>query len=163
MSLQAHYQTVFRYHFATTARLMDEAAQLEEAAYRHHPGYGHGSIHELLCHLLRTDNSWRHGLLSGKQQAGLRTEDLGDLTALRAAFAQEAADWQAYLDSLDDGQIAGEMEMFDWRGNPHTFVLWRILQHVILHGMQHHAELAALLTAQGRSPGDIDFLFYQGE
>ncbi|MFO7532729.1 MAG: hypothetical protein R6W93_09725 [Candidatus Limnocylindrales bacterium] len=90
------------------------------------------------------------GLLSGKQQAGLRAEDLGDLTALRAAFAQEAADWQAYLGALDDGQIAGEIEMFDWRGNPHTFVRWRILQHVILHGMQHHAELAALLTAQGR-------------
>jgi uncharacterized damage-inducible protein DinB len=37
---------------------------------------------------------------------------------------------------------------------------WRIFQHLVLHGMQHHTELAQLLTAKGQSPGDIDFVFY---
>jgi hypothetical protein len=27
--------------------------------------------------------------------------------------------------------------------------------------MQHHAELALLLTQKGKSPGDIDFIFYE--
>ena len=39
--------------------------------------------------------------------------------------------------------------------------LWRVLQHLILHGMQHHAELAQLLTAKGQSPGNLDFIFFQ--
>jgi hypothetical protein len=37
---------------------------------------------------------------------------------------------------------------------------WQVLHHVVLHGMQHHAEIAAQLTSQGLSPGDIDFVFY---
>ena len=37
---------------------------------------------------------------------------------------------------------------------------WRILSHVVLHGMQHSAEIAELLTLKGQSPGDIDFIFY---
>jgi len=36
------------------------------------------------------------------------------------------------------------------------------LQHLILHGMQHHTEIAQLLTLKGQSPGDIDFIFYEG-
>ncbi|MCA9871854.1 MAG: hypothetical protein KC487_15925 [Anaerolineae bacterium] len=55
------------------------------------------------------------------------------------------------------------MTLINWRGDPWTMPLWRVLQHLILHGMQHHTELAQLLTAEGQSPGDIDLLFYRGQ
>ncbi len=32
---------------------------------------------------------------------------------------------------------------------------------LVLHGMQHHAELALMLTQKGKPPGDIDFIFYK--
>jgi uncharacterized damage-inducible protein DinB len=38
---------------------------------------------------------------------------------------------------------------------------WRILQHLVLHGMQHHTEIAHGLTVKGHSPGDIDFIFFE--
>jgi hypothetical protein len=37
---------------------------------------------------------------------------------------------------------------------------WLVLHHLLLHGMQHHAELAQLPTLQARSPGDMDFIFH---
>jgi uncharacterized damage-inducible protein DinB len=40
--------------------------------------------------------------------------------------------------------------------------MWRILQHVILHGMQHASEIAKRLTEFGHSPGNIDFIYFQG-
>jgi uncharacterized damage-inducible protein DinB len=35
-----------------------------------------------------------------------------------------------------------------------------MMLHVANHGTQHRAEVAAMLTAAGRSPGDLDLLAY---
>ncbi|HXF60224.1 MAG TPA: hypothetical protein VNK95_01325 [Caldilineaceae bacterium] len=47
------------------------------------------------------------------------------------------------------------------RGQTATLPLWRVLQHLVLHGMQHHTEIAQLLTTKGESPGDIGFIFFE--
>ena len=41
--------------------------------------------------------------------------------------------------------------------------VWQMLVHVVNHGTQHRAEAATLLTAEGRSPGEIDLIFYAEE
>jgi uncharacterized damage-inducible protein DinB len=38
-----------------------------------------------------------------------------------------------------------------------------MLVHVVNHGTQHRAEAAALLTAEGRSPGDLNLIDYVDE
>ena len=162
MTTQAIYQTLFNYQWHTTRRLLASAGNLETATYHENPGFGHGSIHDLFVHLLRAGSGWRIALETGQQQPGLRREDLPDLPAVKAGFETEATAWGALLEQLTDDQIIAEVTLTNWRGEPWTFPLWRVLQHLNLHAMQHHTELAQLLTAQGQSPGDIDFIFYRG-
>lgn len=162
MSQQDQFRTLFAYHWHTTQRLIDCAGKLSEEAYRANPGYGHGSIHDLLFHLLRTDRAWRVALESGQQQVGIQPADVTTLEAIQFGFASEQASWQTLLEGLSDEQLAADRTLTNWRGEPWTFSLWRVLQHVVMHGMQHHTELAQLLTTQNQSPGDIDFLFYRG-
>lgn len=153
-------QTLFAYHWYITFRLIEYSAKLDEAAYTAHPGYGHGSIHDLLFHILRTDRGWRRGLETGRQQAPLNPHDFPSLAALRAGFEQEQMAWEALLGGLSAEEIAGDAHLTTLRGELAMLPRWRILQHLVLHGMQHHTEVAQLLTVQGHSPGDIDFIFY---
>jgi uncharacterized damage-inducible protein DinB len=41
--------------------------------------------------------------------------------------------------------------------------VWQMLTHVINHGTQHRSEAALILTEIGRSPGEIDMIFYAEE
>lgn len=161
MSDRKRYQTLFAYHWHVTGRLMDSAAALGAADYLANPGYGHGSVHGLLFHLLQTNRSWRVALLSGRQQSGIDPADFPDLASVRAGFEEEQAAWADLLAGYSDDDIAAEVELINWRGDAFTFSRWRVLQHLILHGMQHQSELAAVLTAKGQSPGNLDFIFFQ--
>jgi len=160
MFSKSQFQTMFAYHWHINLRLTECAARLGEADYKDNPGYGHGSIHDLLFHVLRTDQGWRLGLETGRQLSPLRQEDFPDLTSLQIGFEREQVAWQALLDRLGAEEIEGNIDLTTWRGDMMTFPRWRILQHLVLHGMQHHSELAQLLTAKGQPPGNIDFIFF---
>jgi uncharacterized damage-inducible protein DinB len=156
------YRTLFAYHWHTTRRLLECAAKVGEADYTARPEDGRASLHEVLFHLLRTDYAWRYSLEHGRQGEWLRPEDFPDLAAIRSAYEREEQGWGPLAARWGAAEIEGDMTIQRLGGQSVTMPLWRMLQHLILHGMQHHAEVAALLTAYGQSPGDIDFLYFQG-
>ena len=162
MADKAHFVTLFDYHWHTTRHLLECAVKLDTADYTAESGYGHGSIHTIFIHLLLTDRGWRVALETGKQPAPLSFDEYPDLAALQRGYADEQADWQTLFAGWNNDDIAGDVTLTRWGGGSTTFALWRVLQHLSLHGMQHHSELAYLLTSKGHSPGNIDFLFFQG-
>lgn len=157
---KAQIEILFAYHWQTTAHLMTCAGRLEPADYI--ADTGRGSVHGVLFHLLATDRSWRLGLGSGRQVSGATPEEFPDLAAIVRGFEEERGAWGALLAGLGDAEIAGDKQLINWRGDSMSIPYWRIFQHLILHGMQHHAEVAQLLTEKGQSPGNIDFLFFRG-
>lgn len=134
MFLQTQLKTLFAYHFDVVLRLLSSAAQLKDADYHERTGYGHGSVHELLFHLLVTDLRWRTGLETGQRMPVYHPQDSPDI--------QENA-----TITSSSGEVG-------------SIPPWRILHHLVLHGMQHAAELAEILTRKGQSPGNIDFIFF---
>ena len=81
MTQQSQLQILFAYNWHTTRRLIDCAGKLSDDAYHANPGYGHGSIHDLLFHLLRANQSWRIAFETGRQQAGIKPDDYATLEA----------------------------------------------------------------------------------
>ena len=161
MFSKIQFEFLYAYHWSTRRRLLEHAGKLASEDYFKEPGYGRGSMHSLFFHLLNAEQSWRLGLERGQQLPPLNAEDYPDLATIRAGIAGEQAAWDQMLEKLSAAEIESDLDLTDRRGRLWPMPRWRILQHVALHGMQHHAELAQLLTANGQSPGDIDFIFYR--
>lgn len=53
----------------------------------------------------------------------------------------ERAGWSEFLAGLDDGKLVGKYER-DLPFGTFSFTLGQAMQHVILHGHQHHTEIA---------------------
>jgi uncharacterized damage-inducible protein DinB len=155
-----HYKTLFAYQNATMKRLLTCAAQLDETDYREHPGFGHGSLHDIFVHILAASWIWRTMLETG-QMARFSRRRFPDRASLQAQFELELAGWQAYLDQLDPAELEQTFSFTTPWGKEYNIPLWQLLQHLILHGMQHAAEIAHLLTLKGQSPGDIDLILYE--
>ena len=81
-------------------------------------------------------------------------EPLPTIDELRQRWQAEWVAVDAWLPTLTDGHV-----QYVHEGVP----VWQMLVHVVNHGTQHRAEAAALLTGEGRSPGELDLINYAEE
>jgi len=57
---------------------------------------------------------------------------------------------RAYLDGLTDAHVDGMLD---------DIPVWAVLQHVALHGMDHRAQMIAMLHSLGAPTFAQDFIF----
>jgi uncharacterized damage-inducible protein DinB len=96
--------------------------------------------------------------MAGVRPEPLSAEGLPDLPALRLGFADEGRAWEALLRAMEDADIESEVAL-ESRGRTLQLPRWSVLQHLVLHGRQHHAESAQPLTRLDRPPGNLNFIF----
>lgn len=157
---RSHFQTLFAYHWHVTQRLLEAAAQLDPDAYLADTAYGYGSIHSTLVHLRNAAHTYLGSLQIGVRPVSLDPALTPDLPAVRHAFAELEAGWNDLLERLTSEEIESAFDVRMRDGRTVSLPRWHLMQQVILHGMQHHAELARALTERGQSLGDFDFLFF---
>ena len=99
--------------------------------------------------------AWRWRLAFEEEGGGDRPEpELEPLWTIDHLCERWDGEWaavDAWLPKITDGFLA-----YIHEGVP----IWQMLSHVINHGTQHRSEAALLLTAEGRSPGELDIINY---
>ena len=109
----------------------------------------------IMVHQLGALMRWRHSLQRLDTERPRPERDL--LPEPGPLLGRFEAEWAAYSEwatTMTDGMLAYVVD-----GVP----IWQMLVHVVNHGTQHRSEVAALLTAEGRSPGDLDLIDYAEE
>ena len=158
-------QRLYAYNGWANGRVLAAAAQLTPEQL-HAPGQaGHGSIRDTLVHLLDTHRgwlSWWDGSLSAEEAYNLQADraDFPDVPSLRHWLAEIEQQTQAFVSRLDE---ADPDRIYAWElpdGRRWEMVLWGMMLHIVNHSTQHRAEAAAILSAFGHSPGDLDLVFY---
>jgi uncharacterized damage-inducible protein DinB len=148
-------QFLFAYDKWATRRLLAVAVGIDPEIWSRTNVVDERGLGGILVHQLGAQMRWRHTLQR------LDTErprpEKGPLPSPDELLALFEAEWTAYDEW--GPQITEEMLAHEVDGVP----IWQMLVHVVNHGTQHRSEAAALLTAEGRSPGDLDLIEYSDE
>jgi uncharacterized damage-inducible protein DinB len=149
-------RSLFAYDRWATRRLLGALDWLDPAVWGRTHVVDERGLGGILVHHLGASQRWRIGLASQGAEEGPEpeTEPLPSVEELRGRWEAEWAAVDAWLPTLTDEFVA---VVYD--GVP----VWQMLVHVVNHGTQHRAEAAALLTAEGRSPGDLDLIEWAEE
>jgi uncharacterized damage-inducible protein DinB len=156
---------LYAYNRWATQRVFDSAEKLTPEQL-HTPGTaGHGSVRDTLVHFMRAQKgwlSWWDGSLSANDAYNLRWDpaDYPDVAALRSLWAALEAQTQAFVGGLTDADMARIYENALADGQVERLVLSTMMLHVVNHGTQHRSEVAAMLTAFGQSPDQLDYIDY---
>lgn len=152
----------FEYNLWANRRVLDEAAGVTAEQWEQKGSPESRSLREVLAHMLIVERNWRllsaHGMVGADEV--LRLEDLPDVRAMHALATKETEYMQILLADWSDEAFSEVESVTRWDGRQVSLVRWHMLQHLLLHSMQHRSEAGMLLTAYGRSPGDLDFIFF---
>ena len=142
---------MFDYDRWATTRVLDQLDDLDPALWSRENVVDERGLGGILVHQLGAAQRWRHGFQDTGETPRPELEPLLSVDELRRRWHEEWQATDAWLPTLSEGFIAYVHE-----GVP----VWQMLLHVMNHGTQHRSEAAALLSAEGRSPGEIDIIFY---
>jgi uncharacterized damage-inducible protein DinB len=147
---------LFAYDRWATRQVLKVLDHLDPALWTRTDVVGERGLGDILVHHLGASQRWRIGFESQGTDEGPEPElePLPTIDELRERWHAEWVAVDAWLPTLTDGLI-----QYVHEGVP----VWQMLVHVVNHGTQHRAEAAALLTAEGRSPGELDLINYAEE
>jgi uncharacterized damage-inducible protein DinB len=147
---------LFAYDRWATVRVLDALDGLDLAVWTRTDVVGERGLGEILVHHLGASQRWRIGFETQGTDEGPEPElePLPTIDELRERWEAEWAAVHEWLPTLTDDFVA-----YAYGGVP----VWHMLVHVVNHGTQHRAEAAALLTDEGRSPGELDLVDYAEE
>lgn|SRR5574338_889756 len=147
-------RTLFAYDRWATRRVLSVLDGLDAAVWQRPNVVGDRGLGGILVHHLGASQRWRNGFQETGEQPEPEAEPLPTINELRARWDAEWAAVDAWLPTITQGFVD-----YLYEGVP----VWQMLVHVVNHGTQHRAEAAVLLTAEGRSPGELDLINYAEE
>ncbi len=147
---------LFAYDQWATGKVLAALDGLDAVVWSRPNAIGERGLGGVLVHQLGAVQRWRIAFQSHGSEEGPEPEKeaLPTIGELRALWEAEWAVQSAWLPTLTDDFVAvvfGDVPV------------WRMLVHVVNHGTQHRAEAGLLLTAEGRSPGELDLINYAEE
>ncbi|TAK13291.1 MAG: hypothetical protein EPO32_05740 [Anaerolineae bacterium] len=139
-----HFRELYEYHFSLNRKLWDELVMpLSKEQFVQDLPYSVGSIRNQCVHMMNIDDRWFSGLRGEEVPGFANPVHYGTREKIRAEWDGVVEKQREYLASLTDEKLETLM------GGDEPFRGWRVLQHVLLHGMDHRAQMLAMLNGMG--------------
>ncbi len=143
---------LYDHHAWSMDRLLARALEVapEEAAK---PWGATGSLVDILDHIVAAEYIWL-GRWSSQRRA--RRAGADSVIEVQRRWRALQAETRTFLAGLEAAHLNRSLQRH--RDPRRSWPLGTAVTHVLLHGAQHRAEAAELLSQAGYSPGELDYL-----
>ena len=156
-------RVLYEYNRWANARILGAAAKISEAQFLAPTSFPHGSLRGTLVHTLFGEWIWRLRWQGAAPQVRWQPQDFPTFASLKTRWLAEEILLMEFVDGLTEERLQAEFDYISTEGEAHRRVVWEAMAHLVNHGTQHRSEAAAMLTAMGQSPGDIDLIVFFNE
>lgn len=116
-----------------------------------------------MAHLVAARKLWLGRLGAGPGFAGEFFPENVDLRQVQADWQEVAAQWTAYLGSVDDDEVDRVFEYQSLEGDRFKNQVEDVLTQMFGHSWYHRGQIAQLVRTAGGVPAVTDFIFWTRE
>jgi uncharacterized damage-inducible protein DinB len=146
---------LYAYNAYANHLVLETAAGLDEEALARQSSPSHGSVRNLLLHMLRAEA----GFLTRCQERLFDPPSVVSLQDIRSYWDDLARAGQDFIASLDEVKLSRELDV-ELRGHLFRFPVWQLLVQAFVHSTHHRGELSILLTELGRPLPTLDIIIH---
>ena len=155
-----HFRTLYDQGYWAKDRLLTAMGGMSEQDLARPNGFTYGSISGILAHTLQSEVRWLARWQRQEPASAITAEETASVKALTERWQQAESEMRDFLGGLGDADLEPEFVTQMRDGSEFRLPFWAYLAQVASHGTQHRSEAAEALTMIGRSPGELDLIYY---
>ena len=163
MSALEQIRALYEYNEWANNHVLDAASKLDEDELGIERGASYGSVQGNLVHTASAQVLWLARWAQSGPVGMPRLEEGQVLEAIRDSYTRSHEELHGFVKSLNAEDLSAVLPYTDSRGERHERPLGPLMLHLVNHGTHHRAETAMLLTALGKPPRQLDYLFFEIE
>ncbi len=164
MSWSEHARSLIAYNEWANQKVLEAAEGLSEEEFGRQVSGSYESVRMTLWHVVRVQIGWL-SVLNGKPERPSLPEGYEHMPVdgVRQWFTRSHDDLSKYAEGLTEERLATEVSAFNPQDKKeYRWPSWQLLSHLLNHSSHHRAETGLMLASLGRSPGDLDFIYFVG-
>ncbi|MBN2043427.1 MAG: DinB family protein [Anaerolineales bacterium] len=163
--MKAYIEQLMDYNYWANGLIMKYAEKLTAEQFVQPVSEVQDSPQAILSHIMFAERYWLDRMEGKLVSADELHKQFGpqnypEIKALYGAWFELELRMRQLLADFDEKDLPKSFSYIRPNGEERSYRYIDILTHVVLHGMQHRAEAAFILTHYGHSPGNLDYNYY---
>lgn len=150
-----YFIRLYDYHAWANRKVWDCVLQLSDEQFTQDLAYSRGSLRDQVFHTMTTEHMYLSFIVTGDVE-WFEAGDYPDRAALRRQWEAVEANSRAYVAAVTPDELA---RLLKWGDRPPIYV-WEALTQVVLHSMDHRAQILNGLHQLGAPTVEQDFIYH---
>lgn len=163
MTNASDLRTLYGYNYWANEELLAVVSKLTPEEFTQPVSGSYGSVRNTLVHILSAEWGWLDRCGGHPRGHALQAADYPTLASLLARWNEVESHMRAFLTKLNDEDLLRPIHFSLANGPTQTMKLGELLHHAAIHAVHHRGQIALLLRALGKTPGNFDILFYYAQ